>query len=171
MLKVFASSRLASIVAMVLLSGSFAVRAASEDLVLRLRSRLVLPGCISWAEPEYTVDDAIFVTFIERDKESCDSDLAMTVTVTMTREEHSFYRQDSPATVTSTAECPEETSCEIRVSMPHPNIEDAHYSMEWFFLRSDGWWGWKGEGDFCESYMTVANCGPFDYWFIRIPDP
>lgn len=148
-------------------------RAAAEDVFLQpFPPDWGYEGCIDTVI-EYNFETATFMTPFKR--EGCYSG-PLLVTVTMTRYavNQLLFQSDPPVTVTATAECPASQDCEFRISMPHPNPEEAYYGMSWSFRGPDAnpaWVAWKWEAIGCNSYLVFAECGAFgEYWVVRIPD-
>lgn len=155
-------------------SASLPLRAAAEDVVLQPFPPPPDQDCIKWAHIEYNFETATFMTPFNRHE--CQYQGTLLVTVTMTRHVYNklLFQNDPPVTVTATAECPAYQDCEFRVSMPHPNPEEASYGMNWKFHGTDAnpqWFAWKWETSGCDSYLVFAECRAFgEYWIVRIPD-
>lgn len=158
---------------------SLPFRAAAEDIYLQ---PFPLPpeyyeGCVPWSFTEYTFETATFMTPFKRDDCGYSGDLQVTVTMTRKIYNTLLFQNDAQVTVTATALCPASQDCEFRVSMPHPNPEEANYLMDWTFRGIDPtpsgrtWVARKWEATGCNSYVIFARCGAFgEYWVVRIPD-
>lgn len=155
-------------------SASLPLRAAAEDVVLQPFPPPPDHDCIKWAHIEYNFETATFMTPFKRDDCGYGGDLQVTVTMTRKVYNRFLFQKDQQVTVTATAECPASRDCEFRVSMPHPNPEEAMYVMNWRFHGPDAnpaWFALKWEATGCDSYLVFAECGAFgEYWMVRVPD-
>lgn len=174
-----ARTRLIFFLAIALGCASLPLRAAAEDIYLAPFPKPPewYEGCVPQAFIEYNFETATFMTPFKRD--DCGYEGNLQVTVTMTRHAYNklLFQDDPPVTVTVTGGCPASQDCEFRVSMPHPNPEEASYAMSWIFRGIEPtpsgrtWVAWKWETSGCDSYVIFARCRAFgEYWVVRIPD-